>query len=66
LTAPSEIYLLGPSTLLATIFSRFPKGFGRGRKRHRGGQSHPFLVVNRHDEASLPREIKPGIIAQAE
>ena len=38
--------------------SRFPKGFGRGRKRHRCRQPQPIFIVYRHDETRLASEIE--------
>jgi hypothetical protein len=38
--------------------SRFPKGFGRGRKRHRCRQPQPILIVDRNNEAGLASEIE--------
>ena len=38
--------------------SRFPKGFGRARKRHRCRQPQPILIVDRNNEAGLASEIE--------
>ena len=49
----------GSLDLIVNDLPRFLKCGGRSWEWHRCGQPQPVLVVYRHDEAALAREIEP-------
>jgi len=55
-----DLKLLRPFDLVVDDLACFRERLGRRRQRRRAGEPQAVLVVDRHDEPRLPRQVEGG------